>query len=169
MNNNNLEYYINSYINWITNISISSQYNSFIKGFMKISLSKLFLLFSPDELDILVSGEIIFDWNALKQNAKYIDGYNEKSIQIIWFWEIFNNFNLENKKKFLRFSTGNDKAPVGGLGEVILTIQKTQNINMLPVSHTCFNIFSLPSYKTKDIMKQKILLAIQHFEGFGLV
>ncbi|EAY17461.1 ubiquitin ligase, putative [Trichomonas vaginalis G3] len=167
--NDNLDAFIASYINWWANISIAKQYEAFLSGFMKISISKLYKLFGADELDILVSGEAVLDWAALKKNAKYIDGYTKDSQQIIWFWELFDQFSNDQKVEFLRFSTGTPRAPVEGLGEVQLTIQKTNDIQMLPVSHTCFNMFSLPAYKTKEVLSQKVLLAIEHSEGFGLV
>lgn len=169
VNNDNLDAYIASYINWWANVSISRQYEAFLNGFIKIAISKLYKLFSADEIDILVSGEAVLDWAALKKNAKYIDGYTKDSIQVIWFWDLFNRFNNDQKVKFLRFSTGTPRAPVEGLGEVQLTIQKTNDLQMLPVSHTCFNMFSLPAYKTKEALEQKVLLAIEHSEGFGLV
>jgi len=167
--NSNIKQYIDAYIDFYSNIVVSIQYEAFMKGFMKISISQLFYIFSPDELDILVSGEEVLDWDALKKMAKYSDGYTESSPQVIWFWEIFKEMSQSEKKAFLRFATGSDKAPVGGLGEIVLVIQKINNPQMLPVSHTCFNTFSLPTYTKKTIMKQKILQAIEHSEGFGLV
>ena len=38
----------------------------------------------------------------------------------------------------------------------------------LPMSHTCFNQLVLPPYKSRKLLKQKILTAIQNAEGFGL-
>ena len=169
VNNSNLDNYVSAYVNWWANTSIQAQYESFARGFTRISISRLFKIFAADELDILVSGEVVLDWAALKKNAKYIDGYNKDSQQIIWFWELFDTMDTEQKTQFLRFSTGSGRAPVGGLGDVALTIQKTSNIDMLPVSHTCFNMFSLPAYPTKAMLISKVLLAIEHTEGFGLV
>jgi len=36
------------------------------------------------------------------------------------------------------------------------------------MSHTCFNQLVLPSYRSKKTMKQKLMIAIQNAEGFGL-
>lgn len=38
----------------------------------------------------------------------------------------------------------------------------------LPMSHTCFNQLVLPAYRSKRMMKQKLMIAIQNAEGFGL-
>lgn len=40
--------------------------------------------------------------------------------------------------------------------------------DLLPVAHTCFNILDLPNYKSKEILKRKLMQAIEHTHGFGL-
>ena len=39
----------------------------------------------------------------------------------------------------------------------------------LPVAHTCFDLLDLPKYTKRDILKDKLLTAIDQSEGFGLV
>jgi hypothetical protein len=55
------------------------------------------------------------------------------------------------------------------LGDVILIIQRAGDLEKLPVAHTCFNILTLPDYPTKDMLKTKLLIAIEYNEGFGLI
>lgn len=38
----------------------------------------------------------------------------------------------------------------------------------LPTAHTCFNHLLLPSYSTKAKLKERLNLAIEQSEGFGL-
>ena len=38
----------------------------------------------------------------------------------------------------------------------------------LPKAHTCFNQLVLPTYKTKQQLKDKLLYAIKNSEGFLL-
>jgi E3 ubiquitin-protein ligase HERC4 len=38
-----------------------------------------------------------------------------------------------------------------------------------PVAHTCFNLLDLPQYTSKEILREKLLLAIEHNQGFTLV
>ncbi|OHT16529.1 ubiquitin ligase [Tritrichomonas foetus] len=178
--NDNLEEYIDLYGNWLMHDSIQAQFSKFETGFNKLtnSLKKnnqkifeidIYNFIHYDELDILVSGEEIIHWEVLKENCEYADGYNENSQQVKWFWEIFDEMTNNEKQQFFRFSTGSDRAPVGGLNNFKLVIQKTNDPTKLPVSHTCFNIFALPTYKSKKEMKQKILISIANTEGFGLI
>lgn len=165
--NDNLELYIEKYSDWILNKSVEKQFINFEKGFNRLCSHPLFNMFTSDELDILVSGQEVIYWEQLMDNTKYIEGYNKNSKQVKWFWEIFKEMSNEQKEKFLRFSTGCDRVAVDG--KVQLIIQKTNDETKLPVSHTCFNIFALPTYKSKEIMKEKILTAIEYNEGFGLI
>ena len=38
----------------------------------------------------------------------------------------------------------------------------------LPMSHTCFNQLVLPAYRSRKVLKQKLTIALQNAEGFGL-
>ena len=42
------------------------------------------------------------------------------------------------------------------------------NTDMLPTSHTCFNQLVLPRYKSKQTLREKLVIAISNAEGFGL-
>lgn len=170
--NENYDEFIESYTNYLLNKSINIQFQNFLKGYERVCSLKegnMFKIFKSDELDILVSGEEIVDWSLLKANTKYTDGYDEKSQAIIWFWEIFDELNETQKQQFFRFSTGSDRIPISGIKDFQLVIQKTNDIAKLPVSHTCFNIFALPNYSSKELMKEKILISISNTEGFGLI
>ena len=39
----------------------------------------------------------------------------------------------------------------------------------MPVAHTCFNLLDLPSYSNREILRRKLLHAIEHTHGFALV
>lgn len=61
------------------------------------------------------------------------------------------------------------RAPVGGLGNLQLVIQRAgPDTEGLPTSHTCFNYLLLPEYASVDKLRQKLKLAISYAEGFGL-
>jgi ubiquitin-protein ligase E3 A len=46
------------------------------------------------------------------------------SFHIREFWEIVHSFTDEQKRLFLQFTTGTDRAPVGGLGKLKMIIAK---------------------------------------------
>jgi ubiquitin-protein ligase E3 A len=166
--NGNLERYIREYLNWYANRSVAVQFSSFRIGFQKLFNSDYLRHFTADELDIMVSGEEVLDWNNLEPHAKYAGGYRNTTQQVRWFWEVFEELTAEQKSKFLQFTTGTDRAPMGGLSNVKITIQKMVKVDHLPTSHTCFSTLCLPPYASKMILKQKLLLALNETQGFGL-
>jgi ubiquitin-protein ligase E3 A len=164
----NLEDYIEAYVDWYANRSIEVPFVSFESGIKRLFSYVDLALFAADELDVLVSGEEVLDWDLLQQGATYGDGYKAESEAVKWFWEIFWEMPKEDKLKFLQFTTGTDRAPIGGLSKVKIIIQRIANTESLPVSHTCFSIFGLPEYRTKEEMRQKVQMALTETEGFGL-
>lgn len=165
--NDNADLYVDAYIQWMLDISINTQYQAFRRGFELACKAPSYKILEPSELDMLVSGVDSIDWDSLKIGVKYKSGYNKNSRAVKWFWEIYDSMTIEEKKKLLKFVTGTDRAPIGGLAKVRLAIQKLTDLTRLPISHTCFNTFGLPDYRTKAEMKKKILTAIQYTEGFG--
>ena len=159
--------YVDLYINWFFNESIKEFYNSFEKGFYKVFDKKLSKILSPQELELIICGTQKLDYNELQKSVRY-EGYTSDSITIKYFWEILMEFNEEEKKKFLFFVTGCDRAPIDGLGSLPFAISRNANINELPSSHTCFNHLILPDYQNKEFLKIKIQTAINYSEGFGL-
>jgi hypothetical protein len=165
--NENCEDYIHRYINLMLFLSIKPAFDEFARGFQLATQAHSYKLLDPSELDLLVSGEEKLDWSRLPEVTSY-DGYTANSPAIRWFWEIFAEMSETEKRQFLKFSCGTDRAPFGGVANMRLVIQKLKASDHLPISHTCFNIFSLPEYPDKATMELKIKTAIQFTEGFGM-
>ena len=88
---------------------------------------------------------------------------------LVWFWRILDRMNFEDKQKFLFFTTGCARAPIGGLRNVRLTVQRSGgDTERLPTAHTCFDTLLLPEYHTEEKLERKLRLAISNAEGFGL-
>ena len=170
INNKNKKEYIDLYIDWYFNKSIKDYYINFEKGFYKVFDEDLSKILSPEELELIICGSSYLNFQELKNACIYKDGYNKDSITIKYFWEIVLDFDEEEKKKLLSFITGCDRAPINGLGNLIISITKIgTDINKLPSAHTCFNNLLLPDYKDKNILKKYLFIAINYSEGFGLI
>jgi ubiquitin-protein ligase E3 A len=166
---NNKNEYVELYLDWYFNKSIQEYFNSFEKGFYCVFNRNLSKVLTPDELELIICGTQILDFNELKKACQY-EEYTKDSETIKYFWEILLDFNEEEKKKFLSFVTGCDRAPIDGLGSLRITISNGgTDIKQLPSAHTCFDNLILPDYKDKEKMKKAILTAINYSEGFGLI
>lgn len=60
--------------------------------------------------------------------------------------------------------------PINGLGSLQFVISRHgSDESRLPSAHTCFNHLLLPEYKTAEVMRKQLLMAIQDTEGFHIV
>jgi hypothetical protein len=55
------------------------------------------------------------------------------------------------------------------IGSLIISISRFgPDSDKLPCAHTCFNHLLLPDYQNKDKLRERLLIAINNSEGFGL-
>lgn len=126
-------------------------------------------LFDSDEIIKLIKGVDKLDFYRLQKSTRYV-GIEPTDQNVAWFWEILQEFDDAHKKAFLLFATGSDRSPLRGLETLNFTITATGlDDNRIPSAHTCFNDVILPRYSSKQIMRQKVLLALENKEGFGLI
>jgi hypothetical protein len=85
---------------------------------------------------------------------------------ILWFWKMFEEMNWDDRAKFIQFTTGSSRSPIGGL---VIALERTGDPTKLAVSHTCFHTFAFPEHRSKMVLKEKIAMALSVTEGFGLV
>ena len=128
-------------------------------------------LFSSEDLESLVCCQRELNFNELKDTVVYGNGFNPDQPMIKWFWDIvLNEWDDEKRRKLLSFTTGSDRAPVNGLKSLkFFIIREDGDDQKLPSSHTCFNQLCLPVYSSKDILRNKLLMAIENSTGFGMV
>lgn len=168
--NENSKEFINEYINWAINRRFSEEFEALKKGFMKSCPQNYLKLITSSEFDKIISGREVYNWKELKSSAIYNDNLTENSQRIEWFWDVFENDMTESmKRRFLRFTTGIDRPPFSGLKAIKIKFNEGGESEKLPVSFTCFNTFFLPDYKSREQLKEKLVLALQYSEGFGIV
>ncbi|OHT12501.1 ubiquitin ligase [Tritrichomonas foetus] len=167
--NENVQQYVDSMIHWELEKSVERQFNAFRDGFWKIRANKIIIMFEPEELDIMISGQTVYNWEELKQSSTYSSGYNGNSETIGMFWKVFDELTENQKIDFLMFATGTKRVPVNGLKEIQLEFQRTTDTRMLPVAHTCAEIIQLPDYKDIELLRKNLLICLEYNEGFGVI
>jgi ubiquitin-protein ligase E3 A len=107
---------------------VEKQFHPFFHGFLLVTRdSSLRKLFRPDEIELLVAGSQVLDFNQLASAVEYDGGYTKDSRTIRLdtflihtfkqrfsfrnFWDVLMSFTDEQRRKFLRFTTGSDRAP----------------------------------------------------------
>ncbi len=161
--------FVDSYVSWWLCKSVEKQFESFAKGLLTLCGGPALQLFSATELERLVCGTPCLDFEGLQKAARYDGGFHPDHRVVRWLWHVIGSLEDDEKKSFLKFVTGSDRAPIGGLSNLRVIIQRDgADSNKLPTSHTCFNTLLLPSYCSKEKLGDRLKLAILNAEGFGL-
>mmetsp|Transcript_1617 Transcript_1617/g.4833 ORF Transcript_1617/g.4833 Transcript_1617/m.4833 type:complete len:1176 (-) Transcript_1617:46-3573(-) len=164
----NRQEFVRLYCEWVLERSVERQFASFKKGFSRICESPLFQALRGSELAQIVMGEAELDLQDLRPKAR-LEGFSPDSDFIKGFWEILGTFDEGQRRGFLAFVTGSNRAPVGGLKELALLVQRNGGeSDRLPLAHTCFNTLLLPEYSSQRRLREALLTAIENAEGFGL-
>uniref|UniRef100_I3JVK3 HECT and RLD domain containing E3 ubiquitin protein ligase 4 n=1 Tax=Oreochromis niloticus TaxID=8128 RepID=I3JVK3_ORENI len=169
VNMSNRQDFVNAYVDYVFNTSVAPLFECFYAGFHKVCGGKVLELFQPNELQAMVIGNTNYDWMELEKTTEYKGEYWTDHPTIRLFWEVFHDLPLEKKKQFLLFLTGSDRIPILGMKSLKLVIQPTGGgEHYLPVAHTCFNLLDLPKYTSLEMLREKLLQAIDHNQGFNL-
>ena len=158
--------------------SIKKQIEALLKGFYDIIPQNLISIFNHRELELVISGMPTIDIKDWKNNTIY-ENYNEESPVIKYFWEIIELFDNDERAEFLQFVTGSAKVPlegfcalqgIGGINKFKISKVFDKNFDRLPTAHTCTNQLDLPDYPTKEILNERLRLAIKEGKNsFGFI
>ncbi|KAI6232114.1 putative E3 ubiquitin-protein ligase HERC4 [Aphelenchoides besseyi] len=152
---------------------MQQQIRAFIRGFTRVLNEGVLGLFQPRELQEMVIGNENYDWIEFKKvcfSLVFINDqceYHARHPVIENFWDVFFELTSEQKKRFLLFLSGTDRIPLRGMKEIPLIIQPMPS-ELIPVAHTCFNLLDLPKVTDKETMKKRLLLCLDHTQGFTL-
>ena len=70
--------FVDLYADFILNKGIEDSFKAFRRGFLKIVMnSPLMKWFSPEELEILLCGSRVLDWNSLEKSTAYDSGFED--------------------------------------------------------------------------------------------
>eukprot|EP00483_Globobulimina_turgida_P001790 UN01792 len=144
-----------------------TQINAMRRGLATIVPISLLPLFTWRQLELMVCGKREIDVQLLKANTIYKHGVKPSDKHIKFLWDILSNeFTNEQKRNFIRFVWGQSRLPTKSEDFTdrfgILSCHGKDNDHTLPVSHTCFFTLELPKYSSKEIMKKKLLYAINN-------
>ncbi|KAM5350572.1 hypothetical protein ACJ41O_007077 [Fusarium nematophilum] len=168
--NDNRDEYVIDYVRYLTDISIRPQYLAFERGFNACLDKKSLSLLSPSTLQTLVEGIQEIDMSELKRYARYV-GWDASHHTIKDFWSIVKRYDDRMKRRLLEFVTSSDRVPVGGMKNLQFVIQKNGEEEgdggHLPTAYTCYGTLLLPEYRDKDVLRERLGMALENAQGFG--
>jgi ubiquitin-protein ligase E3 C len=148
-----------------------SMMKSFVEGLFQVIKPYWLLLFNPNELQTLISGDDDINIDDLHQNVEYGGGYMAHDKTIVDLFEILKEFNHDERAKFIKFVTSSSKQPLLGFKELspkFGIFNAGSDVERLPTASTCVNLLKLPNYKNKKQLKEKLLYSINSKAGFDL-
>ncbi|CAL8361530.1 unnamed protein product [Merluccius merluccius] len=132
----NRKEFVDAYIDYAFNKSVEQVFEEFKRGFFK--------------------------------NTVYDGEYSDTHPNIKTFWEVFDELTEDKKQGFLLFLTGLDRVPIVGIQKVQMKVAILPDATELhiPESLTCHSLLLLPNYPTKEMLRNRLLGAIDHPRGF---
>ncbi|KAG5340284.1 hypothetical protein C0989_002300 [Termitomyces sp. Mn162] len=174
VSSDNVDEYINAVLDAILGKGAMVQAKAFRDGFSKVFPVTDLRAFSADEL-VMLFGNSEEDWSveSLSEALKADHGFNVESRAIHDLIEIISAYDNSTRRAFLQFITGSPKLPIGGfrgLNPSLTVVRKPHEPPLtaddyLPSVMTCVNYLKLPEYSSKEVMKEKLRIAMQ--EGVG--
>ncbi|KAK2592014.1 hypothetical protein QQS21_010285 [Conoideocrella luteorostrata] len=162
--------YVTDYIRYLTDVSIRPQFRAFERGFRSCLDSKSLSLLTPSILQSIIEGVQEIDISELRRYTRYV-GWDSSHHSIKDFWSIVKRYDDGMKRKLLEFITASDRVPVGGMKNMQFIIQKNGEEEgdggHLPTAYTCYGTLLLPEYRDKEVLRERLGMALQNAQGFG--
>lgn len=145
-----------------------TMFRAFKDGLSSVVPTELFTLFTAHEIEQLVSGNRVVNIQLLKQCTEYEELDPQDSL-VKNFWEVLEEMTDDERTLFLRFVWARSRMPASAQDlPMNFKLQAAQGDTKkapdtyLPHAQTCFFSLALPAYSTKDILREKLLYAINN-------
>lgn len=170
----NLREYVSLVADALMGSGVQPQFDAFTRGFDAIFPMRYLTYFSVEELDSLLCGsmqdEHPWDRSTILENSKFDHGYSASSKAVTYLVEVLTELNPEQRRKFLKFATGSTRLPPRGFKDMnpkLTFVRKEVDASSspdeyMPSVNTCFGYLKLPEYTSKEILKKRLLFAIEH-------
>ncbi|KAH7013270.1 hypothetical protein EDB80DRAFT_367559 [Ilyonectria destructans] len=168
--NDNRDEYVTDYVRYLTDVSVRPQYLAFERGFHACLDKKSLSLLTPPTLQALAEGVQDIDIPELRRYARYV-GWDSSHHTVRDFWSIVKRYDDRMKRRLLEFVTSSDRVPVGGMKNLQFVIQKNGeeegDAGHLPTAYTCYGTLLLPEYRDKEVLRERLGMALENAQGFG--
>ena len=87
------------------------------------------------------------------------------------FWAVMHELTDAERRQVLRYVTSTPRGPLLGFGQLQprFTIRDSGgDQSRLPSTSTCVNLLKLPIYKSKALLREKLMYAVNSGAGFDL-
>lgn len=146
--------------------------NAFVEGFSGVLPLEVLGIMTGEELQGVVCGNPDIDVNLLRRVTKY-ENYKETDPVVSFFWEVLREMTTQQRKRFLQFVWARRRLPrkaseFDSPFKIIKDLKSSSQYDdilgceALPSASTCFFSLTLPEYRTKEVLRNKLLFAIEN-------
>ena len=188
----NVDEYVGKVVDLTLGSGVQRQVDAFKAGFSQAFQYSALQAFTPAEL-VMLFGRVEEDWSleskfilpklcrtqanndllALLDSIKSDHGYNMDSRCVRDLLQVMSELTLAQRRDFLQFVTGSPKLPIGGfkaLTPMLTVVRKPaeppyRSDDFLISVMTCANYVKLPEYSSIDVLRKRLLTAIQEGQG----
>ncbi|XP_044150349.1 LOW QUALITY PROTEIN: ubiquitin-protein ligase E3C-like [Bufo gargarizans] len=164
--------YIHLVADYRLNKQIRQHCLAFRQGLANVVNLEWLRMFDQQEIQVLISGaQVPICLDDLKSFTNYSGGYSADHPVIKVFWRVVENFTDEEKRKLLKFVTSCSRPPLLGFKELYPAFcihNGGSDLERLPTASTCMNLLKLPEFYDENLMRSKLLYAIECAAGFEL-
>ena len=151
--------------------------NAFLRGLGQIIQPMWLAMFNQKELQHLIGGDNAeLDIADLRRNTLYSglyvlgdDGIEHPTVRL--FWSVLTKMSDPERRKVLKFVTSTPRAPLLGFSHLnpkFSIRDSSEDQTRLPSTSTCVNLLKLPRYADEEVMRAKLLYAVNSGAGFDL-
>ncbi|KAL9002615.1 MAG: hypothetical protein Q9188_004470 [Gyalolechia gomerana] len=166
--------YVEKVIDMTLGSGVQRQADAFRAGFSQVFPYSALRAFTPSEL-VMLFGRVEEDWSieTLLDSIKADHGFNMDSRSVRNLLQVMSELTLQQRRDFLQFVTGSPKLPIGGfksLTPMFTVVCKPSeppftSDDFLVSVMTCANYVKLPDYSDIDMLRKRLLTAIQEGQG----
>lgn len=164
--------YIHLVADYRLNKQIRQHCLAFRQGLANVVNLEWLRMFDQQEIQVLISGaQVPICLDDLRSFTNYSGGYSADHPVIKIFWRVVENFTDEEKRKLLKFVTSCSRPPLLGFKELYPAFcihNGGSDLERLPTASTCMNLLKLPEFYDENLMRSKLLYAIECAAGFEL-
>ncbi|XP_061383246.1 uncharacterized protein LOC116767338 isoform X2 [Danaus plexippus] len=167
--------YLERLVRWRVQRGVADQTEWLVRGFHEVVDPRLVAAFDARELELVIAGAPELDVADWRTHTEYRGGYHDHHPVILAFWQAIDRFTNEQRLRLVQFVTGTSSIPYegfsalrGSTGPRRFCIERWGRTESLPRAHTCFNRLDLPPYPTLQLLHEKLLLAVEETNTFGI-
>jgi hypothetical protein len=149
--------------------SIADQMMSIVHGLNEVLPLGHLSFLTPEEIFRMLRGEPQIDRENLRASTMYFPDNMNSDPQIAWLWEIIGGLSEAQMRDFIKFVSGSSYPPIhnftGHSGDrkwLQVSVEPALKLDQAPLSQTCFVQLRIPRYSTQEIMRERIIFAIEN-------